>query len=188
MSSKFTRGSGIQNALITWEIAMCNLRNTCLLCVNICTVRCFSVLLLTPPTPVRLLQLWVPPAHHSQILVPPLNPGVGPWSNNSTPSSKWYGRDSLQPQNQWVWMGLCCYQLFWDISNVFDVLWSYFLIVDISLVGMCFLCGGLNGFRLELGQMLKFGFQYLLYIWDKYSNVLKMLSKFCYGLYTYVMV
>ena len=29
------------------------------------------------------------------------------------------------------------------------------------------LCGSLNGFRLELGQMLKFGFEYLLYICDK---------------------
>ena len=68
------------------------------------------------------------------------------------------------------------------------IMLSYFLVGDISLVGMCVLCGGLNGFRLELGRMLKFGFKYLLYICDKYSNVLKMPSKFCYGLYTYVMV
>ena len=29
------------------------------------------------------------------------------------------------------------------------------------------LCGSLNGVRLELGQMLKFDFEYLLYILDK---------------------
>ena len=55
-------------------------------------------------------------------------------------------------------------------------------------MGMCILCGGLNGFGLELGQMLKFGFKYLLYIFNEYSHVWKMLSKFCYGLYTDVMV
>ena len=39
-------------------------------------------------------------------------------------------------------------------------------------MGTCILCGGLNGFRLELEQMLKFGFQYSLYIFAEYSNVL----------------
>ena len=119
-----------------------------LLCVTYAQLGA-SVLFLSPPPPVRLLKLWVGPVRHSQILAPPLDPEVGPWGTSSTSSYMWYGRDALQPQNQWVWMGLCCYQLFWET---------------------------------RVGTNAKFSFEYLLYIFDKYTNVQKMPSKFCYGL------
>ena len=93
------------------------LHSVFLLCVNICRVRCFSILLLFPPSSVRLLKLWVGLVyiHHSQMLAPPLDPRMGPWGNSPS-SSKWCGRDALQPQNRWVWMGfvgicLMCYKV-----------------------------------------------------------------------------
>ena len=128
------------------------LRSIFLFCVNICTVRCFSNYCFPHPHlsdcwsfetaqytthrswPHCWTQRWDPGA-----IAPPLQ-AVGERCITAT-----------EPVSV---DGVCG-----DISNVFDVLWSYFLIRDISLMGMCFLCGGLNRFRLQLRWMLKFCFE-----------------------------
>ena len=83
-----------------WHLfSLCYLRSIFSLCVNICTVRCFSNYCWPHP---HLSGCWSyewaqHTAHRSW-----LDKEVGPWGNSPTPSSKWYGRDALQPQNRGV--------------------------------------------------------------------------------------
>ena len=82
-----------------WNVIL----NFCVACMYWLDQTQLTGFLLPPLSLIRLLRRWVAPADHPQIMVPPLDPGVVP--RGSSPTPKGFGRDALQLQNLWVWIG-----------------------------------------------------------------------------------